>query len=170
MPSTDHIWSTYLRRGEAPRWLPARVAEGFASAHAAGRAYGGSPSTLRIDEEAMAPIEGELGRDECPPTDLVRCLRELLELAAGHPKISRHVFQQTALLWRAYMENVGLSPRSAFESGLVGDIVSSIDLQSDPGSTLVHRLKQLASQGKLPTLHDLIDHVYFAIRASQRRR
>lgn len=163
-------WASYLVRGEAPRWVPTRVGKAFAAAHAKDTIYGAAPDALRIPNEESVLLESESKFTGKIPGDLALCFSDLFELAVGHSAFMRHIFQQIALLWRTYREARRLPVRSSFEAELVQLIVAPLILQIDSGPALGNKMKQLAVEGKLPTVHDLIDQVFFGIRASQRRR
>ena len=151
-------WPVLLRAGGTPRWVPPVVGRAIAGAHAAGGPACAVPAGIRIDQaerrvELPEPTDGAGARSLA--ADLAATCADLLSLALQHPDVARHVFQQTALLWRAYREARELPVRGEFEAELVQAVAAQLYARH-PEPWLM-RLVRDAERGRIDTLHVWID-------------
>lgn len=159
-------WATLLSNGTTPRWVPSAVARAIAEAHDADRPAYALPSNVRIDEAGERIVRAgqadQVDREVAPspPEDLAATCGELLSLAILNPSSARHVFQQTALLWRAYREARQLPVESEFERSMVRAIAASLCARHP--ERWMKRLLRAVERGRIDTLHVWIDALYEA--------
>lgn len=154
-------WDTLLKDGRTPRWVPSAVARVIAEAHAADRSAYALPRFVQVDEtgqDVAVRRAADNGEKLDFTKDLAWTLCELFSLAIQYPSSARHVFQQTALLWRAYREARDLSVHSDFEQSMVQAVASL--LYSRHPERWLKRLVRDVERGRIDTLHVWIDSIY----------
>lgn len=148
-------WQHLLVQHAAPTWVPNAVADAFVAAHGRKLGLPLTVSDLRIDtQQRRIELSAPKGR-LTPPDDLAHCIGSLLRVAIDYPHVARHVFQQGALLWRAYREASLLEPNSEFEAQMVQETIHTLSADAflPPDVAL-----------SVTTLHQLVDALHDAIR------